>query len=814
MIEHSQRAVEDVIITDELARRPSRAADLAAENRALARLAEAMIADPQRVLDQLAEEVMELTRSESAGISLLERGEGHFRWVAATGQFAPFRNGTMPRDASPCGEVVSRDTVLLFNEAAHIFPALRDVQPKVYENLLVPFRVEGEPAGTVWAIKHTPEGRFEREDARVLESLARFAAASFRLHSAVLQRDRFFDLSRDLLAIASTEDGTWKRVNPSFTRILGLSEDDLIGHDFAEYVHPDDQERTRDVAARLAAGEVVDQFEHRVLCKGSGYRVIQWHAATFPPQGEIYCVGRDVTQERAAQAARRDAEARQSFLLTLSDTIRTLVDPVAIFHEACRLLLEWLRADRASYVEFDPAADFARVTLQFGGEDGGKPSDNARSDDRAWALSPARTGQLLVIDDAAASGGISADERAALASLQLVAFINYPLRKDGEHLGAFCVGQSRPREWTDAEVELISETAERIWAAIERARAEAALRESQARLSAVFDGLPVAVGVSDRSRNFVLVNQAMTRFAPDNTMPSADGRRWRWTARHRDGTPLAADEFPGARALRGERVVPGIDMLYTDDSGREIWTSVAALPVRGAGGDIIGFVAVVSDIDALMRSLESQGTLLAELQHRVRNILAMIRSVVRRTGEGHTSLDDYVAHLLGRIDAMARTQVLLTRSAGADVDLDGLVREELRAQLAREAQFEISGPDVRLSPKAAEVVTLAMHELATNSLKYGALAHPEGRLRIGWKLEPRNGEEWLVVRWKETGIQLADGRLIRGFGTDLITRRVAYELKGQGTIDFARKSVLASIEFPLVPATSVLETTPSAEGGK
>lgn len=181
------REVDDVQITDKLASRLSRMPDYEAENRALGLLAQELAINPRGVLQKCAELVMALCRADSAGISILERGETSdmLRWHAAAGEFARNLHGTMPRDASPCGTVMERDRVLLFRDAERFFPALRGVEPRIYENLLAPWHVEGTPVGTLWAIKHTSEGQFDAEDARVLESLARLAAAAFQMTSAL-----------------------------------------------------------------------------------------------------------------------------------------------------------------------------------------------------------------------------------------------------------------------------------------------------------------------------------------------------------------------------------------------------------------------------------------------------------------------------------------------------------------------------------------------------------------------------------------------------------------------------------------------------
>ena len=171
------------------------------------------------------------------------------------------------------------------------------------------------------------------------------------------------------------------------------------------------------------------------------------------------------------------------------------------------------------------------------------------------------------------------------------------------------------------------------------------------------------------------------------------------------------------------------------------------------------------------------------------------------------SVEEFRSHLEGRITAMARTQALLTRGAGAGVDLEDLIREELLTQLAQEDQVAVTGPAVSLAPKAAEVVTLAIHELATNALKYGALGQDGGRLEVSWSSDREGDKDWLHLTWQENGVSFevpAEPRV--GFGTELITRRVPYELRGRGTLDVLPGGLRCRIEFPLIPGESVFQS--------
>ena len=250
-------------------------------------------------------------------------------------------------------------------------------------------------------------------------------------------------------------------------------------------------------------------------------------------------------------------------------------------------------------------------------------------------------------------------------------------------------------------------------------------------------------------------------------------------------------------------------------SGEYQWHQTRAAPSRDEEGRIVEWLGTSTEVEELRSLHRRQQLLVAELQHRVRNIMAMIRSVARRTAETSDSAEDYAQHLEGRIGAMARTQALLTREVGRGVDLQNLILDELEAQAAAGERFIVRGPDVALSPKAAEVLTLAVHELATNSTKYGALSQAGGRIEIGWTVE-RNGSkpEWLDLRWTEFGVRLnGDGRR-EGFGTELITRRVPYELKGEGEIEFRETGVAAMVRFPLREGSSVLQTDAAVAGAR
>jgi len=178
----------EVLITTELARRPSRLPDFAAENVALCALARKLASRPEDVLQKLVDMVLTLCRADSSGISFLEPGGNPemFRWRAMAGVLASHLNSVIPRSTSPCGAVLLDDNTMLFERVtARHFPAVSGLEESIFETLIVPFHRAGKPIGTVWAMAHTPNRKFDAEDARLLNSLADFASAAYQIVTAL-----------------------------------------------------------------------------------------------------------------------------------------------------------------------------------------------------------------------------------------------------------------------------------------------------------------------------------------------------------------------------------------------------------------------------------------------------------------------------------------------------------------------------------------------------------------------------------------------------------------------------------------------------
>src|SRR5215469_11959696 len=193
-------SLESILCTEELDRRPSRVPDYEKENRAFLVLVSALADSPRPVLQTLAETILEITRSDSAGLSLLTRdgktpnvSGTRFYWPAIAGMWKPHVGGGTPRSFGPCGDVLDQNRTLLFRHFERRYPYLLPVSPAAEECLLVPFYVAGEGVGTIWAIMHSDRRQFDAEDNRVMASLGKFA--SFAYQSRMQMEDLKFQVA-------------------------------------------------------------------------------------------------------------------------------------------------------------------------------------------------------------------------------------------------------------------------------------------------------------------------------------------------------------------------------------------------------------------------------------------------------------------------------------------------------------------------------------------------------------------------------------------------------------------------------------------
>ncbi|MBE7184973.1 MAG: PAS domain-containing protein [Methylobacterium mesophilicum] len=691
-----------------------------------------------------------------------------------------------------------------------------------------------------------------------------------------------------------------------------------------QYIMPQDQSAVLEAIDTAVRSHRVFELEHRVRLADGG---VGWtHSRAVPlfdEDGKLHeWIGSasDITARKQHETTLHQSEERQAFLLRLSDALRPIGNASDAQAEALRVLEEYLAVDRANYFETDEdgrlmdRGDQPANGVLFLVERFGRTAFDPERDDANERAAP-----FIVSDTADLPLGDR--ERDVLATSNVRSAVCIPIIKSGTLVAALAVSHGTPRPWSPADVAIVEETAERIWAEAKRARAEAKLNDSEKRFRLFAENsTDVLWIVNAQSRQLEYVSPSFESiWGERRAQVVADFSRWLEMVIPEDRTKA---ERVLQSALNGERIIQsyrirrpsdgaerwlqdtsfpirdeagrivrvgGVTQDLTDrtraeleirarrrelrtlvenipqlvwravDSGHWVWASsqwceftgqeekeshgwgwlkpvhpddreaarqawqaagaqgyfetkyrvhgrnkgyrwfqTRATPLYSEDGELVEWFGTSTDIDDIRRLQNHERVLLAELQHRVRNTLAVIRSIVRRTAATSPTLDDYTMHLEGRIDSFARVQASVTRDPSRGVDLEYLVGEELRAIGARENEnATVKGPKVMMSPAAAETVALAIHELATNAMKYGAMTAPRGEIRVRWSLEDESGVPTLLFRWVEQGMQRLEQPSHRGFGTMILTRTVAYELKANAELDFTPTGLTYHLSAPL-----------------
>ncbi|MEK0081884.1 HWE histidine kinase domain-containing protein [Benzoatithermus flavus] len=229
---------------------------------------------------------------------------------------------------------------------------------------------------------------------------------------------------------------------------------------------------------------------------------------------------------------------------------------------------------------------------------------------------------------------------------------------------------------------------------------------------------------------------------------------------------------------------------------------------------IEGGLSVYLDVLARRRAEEAQILLMDELNHRVKNILATIEAMVGCSAAEAGSPEELAEALAGRIAAMARTHDLLTDARWRSADLGDLVEEEMRPYAVAD-RVRIAGERQPLNPRAALSLSLILHELTTNAVKYGSLSVPEGRVDLSWSRQVHAGGPTLRLVWRESGGPSVTPPVRRGFGTTLIERAAARDLNGAARLSFETAGLRCELEYPLArispPAAAMAPRIPARQ---
>lgn len=299
------------------------------------------------------------------------------------------------------------------------------------------------------------------------------------------------------------------------------------------------------------------------------------------------------------------------------------------------------------------------------------------------------------------------------------------------------------------------------------------------------------IWAKDRHGRMLYINGALERLAGVSMRDVAGKLDAEWNPNPEDAAAFSAAD----KRVLDSGTADETEESFTGADGVTRHYRTNRSPLRDDNGAVIGSVGVATDVTRQHEEEQRERLLTRELDHRAKNLLAVVQSVITLT-----SADDvagFKAAVEGRIQALGRAHSMLAASRWEGADLDRVLSEELAAYRSRDGErVRLAGPQLLLKPSAAQALALVIHELATNAAKYGALSAPEGRLRVSWLVDGAR----LVLTWEESGgpplaPPAPQGRV--GFGSRLIRGSIERQLGGTLELDWAFPGLTARMEVAL-----------------
>ncbi|QPC86961.1 PAS domain S-box protein [Mesorhizobium sp. NBSH29] len=323
---------------------------------------------------------------------------------------------------------------------------------------------------------------------------------------------------------------------------------------------------------------------------------------------------------------------------------------------------------------------------------------------------------------------------------------------------------------------------------------ESAREESERRHREILEAMPAAIYTTDKEGRITFYNQAAVAFSGNKPVVGSDSWCVSYKLFRPDGTFLPHDQCPMAIALKEQRATLGeYEAIAERPDGSRVPFMPFATPLFDSDGVLTGAVNMLVDITERKKAEEQQKLLIDELNHRVKNTLAIVQSLASQTAKNSNSIQSFTHSFSDRLQALSQAHDLLAKTGWAHASLVDVVSLTLKPF---KGEVLADGPTMAIAPAAALSLTMVLHELATNAAKYGALSQDTGKVTVAWEIVPAD-QTTFRLHWSETGGPVVTPPDQHGFGTKLIERSVGRDLAGRVELNFKPEGFQCALEMPL-----------------
>lgn len=490
---------------------------------------------------------------------------------------------------------------------------------------------------------------------------------------------------------------------------------------------------------------------------------------------------------------------RQKALADFADFALQSNDLDPVLHEACRLVAEAMGTKRAKVLEIDPDGEsfLVRAGVGWASDIAGHVRLSMREhSSESFSL---QVGAPVISQDIAREDRFDIPD--FMKNAGVVALVNVPIFLPGRRpYGLLQVDDTKPRTFDEDDSTFLRTYAGILGPIIDRLLNLQDLRSAQQRFR---------LTVETATDYAIFTTDAEDRIT--DWLPGA-AAVFGWSAEEALGQPAAILYTPEDRAenvpeqevetARREGIAPNVRWHVRKDGSR-VFIEGSRHVLHGIQGTAAAFLKIGQDVTERRQAHERREVLVAELQHRTRNLIAVVRSIARQTMAHTGPTEAFRETFDDRLEALSRVQGLLSRSEHEPITLRALLALELDALGAIESdRVTLAGPSVRIRSSVVQTLALAIHELATNARKYGALTEGGGRLNITWHLRNGNAGRRVHVAWHEGGLAppdsvTASSRPEGGYGRMLIEQALPYALGAETTYDLGPTELRCTIDLPL-----------------
>lgn len=602
---------------------------------------------------------------------------------------------------------------------------------------------------------------------------------------------------------ASALIGTWDWMIPEdiiyadarFASLYGVDEAEAAsGLPLSAYlhgIHADDRTRVGELIRDTVATGGVFESEYRTVRRDGAVRWVHARGRCF-----LSDAGRPVRFPGAVVDITHDKmrERRQDALLRLGDE-GVFGEATDYTLKALHLLGETLEITRVGYATVDPTETFATVIGEWTMPGLVPLAGRKRIADFGTRLADALRQGMTVVEDVRLDP-ITADGAAAWEAIGSLSLINLTVRENDRLQVILYLHHSEPRRWTADEISFIREVLNRAWTYTRRRQAERSLIETEARLRLAHEAAEMGTFDYDLETGTMVCDarcRVVFGIGPDEPVSYSGTFRPRIHPEDRDRVEATV------RQTMGSDGDPNFDLLLRTighDHGATRIVHASGRCVR-EDGEAVRIVCAVRDVTEAKEAEERQTLLTRELQHRVKNTLAMVNALANQTLRRASSAQEGLTAFSARLLALSHAHDILTQTSWTSAPIEAIVSQALATHGGEDERITWDGPDIRLTARQSLALALALHELATNAAKYGALSNDTGRVRIAWRVGPGEGCRSLWLEWREV-----DGPPVRaperkGFGSRLIEQSLAAEFAGEVTMTYHPAGLVCLIEADL-----------------